>query len=118
MDIGCIFIISEMLVLSLTCLAIWADVKSPTFNVVGDGELVSANKNVAVSLLVGILVAVAYGVFSMIFSFLPLQIGDKVIIDGMNDIYLILSMISVVILAASVTTLFVNLEKRYQNIAP
>lgn len=118
MDIGCIFIISEMLVLSLTCLAIWADVKSPTFNVVGDGELVSANKNVAVSLLVGILVAVAYGVFSMIFSFLPLQIGDKVIIDGMNDIYLILSMISVVILAASFTTLFVNLEKRYQNIAP
>lgn len=111
MDIGCIFIISEMLVLSLTCLAIWADVKSPTFNVVGDGELVSANKNVAVSLLVGILVAVAYGVFSMIFSFLPLQIGDKVIIDGMNDIYLILSMISVVILAASVTTLFVNLER-------
>lgn len=118
LDIGCIFIISEMLVLALTCLAIWADVKSPTFNVVGDGELVSANKNVAVSLLVGILVAVAFGVFSMIFNFLPLQIGDTVIINGMGDIYGILSAVAAVILIASVLTLFVNLEKRYQNINP
>ena len=85
---------------------------------VGDGELVSANKNVAVSLLVGILVAVAFGVFSMIFNFLPLQIGDTVIINGMGDIYGILSAVAAVILIASVLTLFVNLEKRYQNINP
>ena len=85
---------------------------------VGDGELVSANKNVAVSLLVGILVAVAFGVFSMIFNFLPLQVGDTVIINGMGDIYGILSAVAAVILIASVLTLFVNLEKRYQNINP
>ena len=35
LDIGCIFIISEMITLALTCLAIASDVKSPTFNVVG-----------------------------------------------------------------------------------
>lgn len=118
MDIGCIFVIAEMTVLSLTCLAIWADVKSPTFNVVGDGELVSANKNVALSLLVGILIAVAYGVFSMIFSFIPLQIGSWVVVDSVGDIYAILAIVSVLILGASAAMLFVKLEKRYQKIAP
>ena len=66
LDIGCIFIISEMITLALTCLAIASDVKSPTFNVVGDGEMVSANKNMVLSLVVGIVVAALFGVFTMI----------------------------------------------------
>ena len=57
-----------MITLALTCLAILSDVKAPTFNVVGDGEMVSANKNMVLSLVVGILVAAAFGVFTMIFS--------------------------------------------------
>ena len=115
LDVGCIFAISEMTVLSLTCLSIAADIKSPTFNVVGDGELVSANKNMIVALLVGILVAAIYGIFTMVFSFLPLQMGT---LQGTEAVYLILSLLMVVILACSVTALFANLEKRYQKIAP
>ena len=120
LDIGCIFIISEMITLALTCLAIASDVKSPTFNVVGDGEMVSANKNMVLSLVVGIVVAALFGVFTMIFSFLPLQVGDVVIIPigETNNIYAILGGISAVILAASVAGLFANLERRYQRIAP
>ena len=118
LDIGCIFAISEMTVLSLTCLAIWADVRSPIFNVVGDGELVSANKNLAVSLLVGIFVAVVYGVIAMILGFLPIEIGGFSVVDGLGDVYLILSMVSLVILGVSLTMLYVNLDKRYQKIAP
>lgn len=119
LDIGCIFIISEMITLALTCLAIASDVKSPTFNVVGDGEMVSANKNMVLSLVVGIVVAALFGVFTMIFSFLPLQVGDVVIIPigETNNIYAILGGISAVILAASVAGLFANLERRYQRIA-
>ena len=120
LDIGCIFIISEMITLALTCLAIASDVKSPTFNVVGDGEMVSANKNMVLSLVVGIVVAALFGVFTMIFSFLPLQVGDVVIIPlgETNNIYAILGGISAVILSASVAGLFANLERRYQRIAP
>lgn len=118
LDIGCIFAISEMTVLSLTCLAIWADVRSPIFNVVGDGELVSANKNLALSLLVGILVAVIYGAVAMILGFLPIEIGGFSVVDGLGDVYLILSMVSLVILGISLTMLYVNLDKRYQKIAP
>ena len=118
LDIGCIFAISEMTVLSLTCLAIWADVRSPIFNVVGDGELVSANKNLALSLLVGILVAVVYGAVAMILGFLPIEIGGFSVVDGLGDVYLILSMVSLVILGISLTMLYVNLDKRYQKIAP
>ena len=120
LDIGCIFIISEMITLALTCLAIASDVKSPTFNVVGDGEMVSANKNMVLSLVVGIVVAALFGVFTMIFSFLPLQVGDVVIIPlgETNNIYAILGGISAVIFAASVAGLFANLERRYQRIAP
>ena len=120
LDMGAIFGISEMLVLSLTCLRMIADIKSPTFNVSGDGELVAANKNVALAMIVGIIVAVAYGLFAMIFSFLPLQVGGVLLIQrgDMDRIYLILSVISIVLLAGSLAGLFVNLNKRYQKIIP
>ena len=120
LDVGCIFIISEMITLALTCLAILSDVKAPTFNVVGDGEMVSANKNMVLSLVVGILVAAVFGVFTMIFSFLPLQIGTVTIVPlgETNNIYAILGSLSALILAGSVCALFVNLDKRYQKIAP
>ena len=120
LDIGCIFIISEMLTLALTCLAIAADVKSPTFNVSGDGEMVSANKNMVLALVVGMAIAALFGVFTMVFSFLPLTIGDATIIPigERNNIYAILGVLSALILAGSVAALFVGLEKRYQRIAP
>ena len=97
-----------------------ADIKSPTFNVSGDGELVSANKNVALAMIVGIVVAIAYGLFAMLFSFLPLTIGNVTIIQrgDMSRIYLILSIVSIVLLAGSLAGLFVNLNKRYQKIIP
>lgn len=120
LDSGAIFGIAEMLVISLTCLSMIADIKSPTFNVSGDGELVSANKNVALAMIVGIVVAIAYGLFAMLFSFLPLSIGNVTIIQrgDMSRIYLILSIVSIVLLAGSLAGLFVNLNKRYQKIIP
>lgn len=117
LDVGAIFGIAEMLVISLTCLSMVADIKSPTFNVSGDGELVAANKNVALAMIVGIVVAIAYGLFAMVFSFLPLPFGY---IGGskMGTIYLVLAIVSIVLLACSLTALFVNLNKRYQKIIP
>ena len=58
--------------------------------------------------------------FTMVFSFVPLQVGSTVIIPigEPNNIYAILCGVSAVILAASVAALFVNLDKRYQKIAP
>ncbi|MDE6303170.1 MAG: hypothetical protein K2M36_06260, partial [Clostridia bacterium] len=52
-DVTAIFFISEILVISLTSLYMLIDIKSPTFNVGGDGELVSANKNIALAMIVG-----------------------------------------------------------------
>ncbi len=121
LDVGCIFIISEILVISLTCLYMLIDIKSPTFNVSGDGELVSANKNIALAMIVGISVAVLYGLFAMLFSFIPLKVGEWQIssIGGdMGNIYLILAIVSLVLLGASLSALFVNLNKNYQKIVP
>ncbi len=118
LDVGAIFGISEMFVLSLTCLSMISDIKSPTFNVSGDGELVAANKNVAFALIVGIVGAIVYGLFSMLFSFFPFSIGGVRIGGNMNAIYLILSVISLLLLAGSLAGLFVNLNKRYQKIIP
>lgn len=119
-DVGAIFGISELLVLSLTSLSIISDIKSPTFNVSGDGELVSANKNVALAMVVGIVVAIAYGLFAMIFNFLPLTIGSVSISTPghMENIYLILAALSGALLIGSVSGLFINLNKRYLNIVP
>ncbi len=118
LDVGAIFGISEMLVISLTSLSMLADIKSPTFNVSGDGELVEANKNVALALIVGIIVAIVYGLFSMIFSFFPLQIGSWTVVKSNEDIYAVLTVISVILLVGSVSALFANLNKRYQKIIP
>lgn len=118
LDVGAIFGIAEMLVLSLTCLSMIADIKSPTFNVSGDGELVAANKNVALALIVGIVAAIVYGLFTMLFSFFPFSIGNLVIGGNMNAIYLILSIVTLLLLAGSLAGLFVNLNKRYQKIVP
>ncbi len=120
LDAFAIFGIAEMLVLSLTCLSMISDIKSPTFNVSGDGELVAANKNVALAMVVGIAVSVVYGLFTMLFSFLPLRIGNWLVIaqGDMSAIYAVLSVVSLLLLAGSLAGLFANLNKRYQRIIP
>lgn len=118
LDVGAIFGISEMLVISLTCLSMIADIKTPTFNVSGDGELVAANKNVALAMTVGIVVAIVYGLFTMVFSFIPFYVGSIQIGGNMKAIYLILSLISILVLAGSICGLFINLNKRYSKLIP
>ena len=118
LDVGMIFLICELVVLAETCLSIWADIKSPTFNVSGDGELVAANKNVAVALFVGIFTAILYGVFAMVFSFQGLTLGKMTFDMQPAEVYGILAGVSGAILIASACMLFVNLEKRYQKIVP
>ena len=118
LDVGMTFLICELVVLAETCLSIWADIKSPTFNVSGDGELVSANKNVALALFVGIFTAVLYGVFAMVFSFQGITLGKVTFDMQPAEVYGILVGVSGAILIASACMLFVNLDKRYQKIVP
>ena len=118
LDVGMTFLICELVVLAETCLSIWADIKSPTFNVSGDGELVSANKNVALALFVGIFTAILYGVFAMVFSFQGITLGKMTFDMQPAEVYGILVGVSGAILIASACMLFVNLDKRYQKIVP
>ena len=118
LDIGMIFLIGELVLIAETCLSIWADIKSPTFNVSGDGELVVANKNVALALFMGIITATFYGAFAMIFSFKGLRIGQIAFNLESAEVYGILVGISCALLIASACMLFINLEKRYQKIVP
>ena len=106
--------------MSLTCLSMWADIKMPTFNVSGDGELVKANKNVALSMIVGMIVAIIYGLFAMVFSFLPLKLGNWAIVrlNHVEDVYSVLAIVSAILLAGSAALMFVNLEKRYTKLNP
>ncbi|MDR2267188.1 MAG: hypothetical protein LBE09_06370, partial [Christensenellaceae bacterium] len=80
-DIFSIFAIAEMLIIALSCLAINSDLKSPSFEVSKSGELVEANKNASVNMLVGCILAVLYGIITMIFSYIPLKIGGVVVIS-------------------------------------
>lgn len=118
LDAGAIFGISEMLVIALTCLSMISDIKSPTFNVSGDGELVAANKNVALAMTVGIVVAIVYGLFTMIFSFIPFYVGKLQIGGNMDAIYAVLAIVSFLLLVGSACGLFINLNKRYMKLVP
>lgn len=121
LDVFAIFAISEILVVSLTSLYMLIDIKSPTFNVAGDGELVSANKNVALAMIVGMTVAILYGVFAMVLSFIPVKIGSWQVTTlggDIGNVYLILTIISLILLGASLSALFVNLNRKYHKIIP
>ncbi len=117
-DMAAIWGISEILVISLTSLSMAVDIKWPTFNVSGDGELVSANKNVAIMLIAGFFFAIVFGAVVMVTNFLPLTIGDWMVSSrgNLGNIYLLLTLVSLLLLAGSLSALFVNLDKRYNKI--
>lgn len=117
-DAAFIFAIAELVVIALTAISIRVDTVSPTFNVSGDGEIVAANKNVSISIIIGLLLAIIYGVSAMILSYLPfIKIGDYSVFNGtIERVYYILLILTGVIAAISVTALYVGLDKRYMRI--
>ncbi len=117
-DFVYILTISELVVVMLTALSMRVDTQKPTFNVGGDGELVAANRNMGLSLIVGLALSCLYGVGSMIFSYIPIIIRGHVIINGIETVYWWLLGITAVMTAISVLSLFVGLDKRYERIIP
>ncbi len=111
-----IFLISAILVVSLTCMSIRVDIKHPTFNVSGDGDLVSANKNVALTIAIGVIVAVLFGLFTMLLSIIPFQANGQDYSLGGYSKYLILLGVSVIMLICTTATLFPTLNRDYRKI--
>ena len=111
-----IFLISTILVVSLTCMSIRVDIKHPTFNVSGDGDLVSANKNVALTIAIGVIVAVLFGLFTMLLSIIPFQANGQDYSLGGYSKYLILLGVSVIMLICTTATLFPTLNRDYRKI--
>lgn len=111
-----IFLISAILVVSLTCMSIRVDIKHPTFNVSGDGDLVSANKNVALTIAIGVILAVLFGLFTMLLSIIPFQVNGQDYSLGGYSKYLILLGVSVIMLVCTTATLFPTLNRDYRKI--
>ena len=111
-DVVGIFFISAFVIIAQTCVAIMSDMKSPTFEVNGEGELTKANKNVSNSIILGVVIAVVYGLVSMIFTYLP------ILKTGIRGVYLILNGLSLLIAGVCVLVLFLTVDKRYSKIVP
>lgn len=110
-----IFFIAEFSNLALTSLCMWFDTKSPTFNFMGDGELVGANKNVAIALALGLAFAVLFGLFTMLGGFLP-SIGKIPIKNGAKSIMSVILIVSAVAAILGLTLLFTKINKRYDKL--
>ena len=115
-DIFCIFVIAELIIVTLTSIAISADLKSPNFDVNNDGELTNANKNVSNTIILGYLFAVLFGLAGMILAFTPIYIGGFPLVNGINTVYAWLIGIALVCAIVSCVTLFSTVEKRYNKI--
>lgn len=113
-DVVGIFLISALIIISQSCIAILSDMKSPVFDVNGEGELTNPSKNVSNSMILGIAVAVIYGLLAMIFTYLPLGSLNW----GMKGVYLILGLVSLVIAAVTVLVTFLTVDKKYEKIVP
>ena len=117
-DLMSIFGITLFVIIFLISAAIKSDLKSPTFEVNNNGELVEANKNVSNSLIGGCLIAVLYGLFAMIFTYIPLSVGTVTLINGIGSVYLYLFGISFVMAGISCLNLFLKIDKFYKKIIP
>ncbi len=113
-DVFSIFGISCMMIIILTCIGIISDILSPTFNVNADGELVDANKNVSICLILGVLFSLGFGLFAMVFTFLPIGIFAS----GTSSVYLVLSLICIGLMLVSVGLLVLVVNRRYKKITP
>lgn len=113
-DVVSIFFISLFIIVAQTAVAIYSDLRSPTFSVNGEGELTKVNKNVSNSMILGIVIAVLYGLVCMILTYLPLG-GYN---GGIRGLYLILSMVSLGIAGVTVLVLFLTADKKYMKIVP
>lgn len=113
-DVAGIFGISFFIIIALTAAAILSDMRSPTFDTNSDGDLVHANKNVTVSMVLGIMISVLFGVFAMLFTYIPMGSWRA----GIDGVYIILNAVSFLMAVISVLLLFINAEKKYGNIVP
>lgn len=112
-----IFFISEFVTVMLTSICIRVDTKSPVFSVSGDGEVVEANKNMSLSIVMGLVLALIFGISSMIFSYIPVKIGNVTLLDGtITTVYYYLLGITAIMAAFSVAALFKGVNKRYNAI--
>lgn len=112
-----IWSIAELVVIMQTSIALRADTVAPSFNVMGDGEIVSANKNLSLSIALGLFLACLYGISAMILSYIPVTIGNIEVLNGeITKVYFYLLGLTGLLAAISVAALFVGLEKRYMNI--
>lgn len=114
LDVVGIFLISALIIVSQTCVAILSDMKSPVFEVNGEGELTQANKNVSNSMILGIAIAVIYGLLAMIFTYLPMGMLNW----GVRGMYLILGGVSLIIASVTALVLFLTVNKKYERIVP
>lgn len=114
-DAVIIFCIAEFSNLALTSLCMWFDTKKPSFNFMGDGELVSANKNVAIAMTLGLVLALLYGLLTMIGGFLPTFLGI-VIKNGARTMLLLWLLVSALLAVVGLVVLFVKLNKRYNKL--
>ncbi len=117
-DIVAIFFISELVILGLTCTSIKLDVVSPKFNLVGDGEMVSANKNVALVVFIGVFVAIIFGILSTIFAIIPMKIGNWTVIQNSGQMYGFLAFWAALLFIIPASILFPTLSKDYIKISP
>lgn len=109
-----IFGISFFIIIALTAIAILSDMRSPVFDTNSDGDLVQANKNVTNSMVIGIFISVLYGLFAMLFTYIPMGSWKA----GINGVYIILNALSFIMAGISVLVLFLKAENKYNRIVP
>ncbi len=107
---SCLFIfgIVQSVSIGLTLVAMKMDVKKPTFNMTGEGEVVNNNANTTSVIGLGFVMAILLGATAMITAFL------FVVLDVM---YMSCGVIAGVFSLVSIIVFFINLRKTYYSIA-
>ncbi len=106
---NCLFIfgIVQSVSIGLTLVAMKMDVKKPTFNMTGEGEVVNNNPNTTAVIGLGFALAIILGAVAMITAFLFVTL---------SMMYIACGVIAGLFSALAIIAFFVNLRKSYNSI--
>lgn len=104
-----IYAIVTMLSIGLTLLSMRFDVSKPRFNLNGEGELVNNNSNTTMSVILGLVISLIFGVLGMILPYFLAGLGFEIM-------FIMLLALSGLIFIYAVLRYSIKLTKTYNKI--
>jgi hypothetical protein len=118
LDIGCIWAISQLVIVALVANALNGDIKHPSFSTNASNEVTGSDKASPVNMIVGVAIAAVSGFAVMLTAYTPFMLGGIPLIKSTELAYLYLLIGLGAFAVIELLLLFVNAAKKLATVTP